>query len=227
MANINLESIWDNIFLNQAWGQYPGEELIRFIARNFYSERNRSAVRILEIGCGPGANLWFLCREGFSFVGVDISASAIDLATRRLDKEFPNWNASSTLYVGNTELLPLEQNSVDAVIDNECVYCNSFNSAKRIYEEAFRVLKPRGKLFVRTFANGSWGDGTGQKLQDGRWECDTGPLAGKGPSRFTHNREIQELLETFRVSNIELLTRTQGNMSSEIKEWIITAEKPG
>ena len=28
---------WDKIFSTAEWGKYPGEELIRFIARNFFS----------------------------------------------------------------------------------------------------------------------------------------------------------------------------------------------
>jgi hypothetical protein len=28
---------WDKIFSTAEWGKYPGEELIRFIARNFYA----------------------------------------------------------------------------------------------------------------------------------------------------------------------------------------------
>ena len=60
--------VW-KVFVGQTWGKYPGEDLIRFIARNFYSRQIRRDTRILEVGCGPGANLWFLAREGFSFAG--------------------------------------------------------------------------------------------------------------------------------------------------------------
>ena len=62
---------WDKIFSTQEWGKYPGEELIRFIARNFYAAPNRKDIRILEVGCGTGANLWFLAKEGFNAFGID------------------------------------------------------------------------------------------------------------------------------------------------------------
>lgn len=67
------KDIWDMVFSNQEWGKYPSEDLIRFIARNFYKVENRKNVKILELGCGPGANIWYLAREGFSFCGVDCS----------------------------------------------------------------------------------------------------------------------------------------------------------
>ena len=49
--------------------------------------------------------------------------------------------------------------SFDAVIDNECIYCADYETAKDIYNEAWRVTKYNGKLYSRTFASGSWGDG--------------------------------------------------------------------
>ena len=56
---------WNRIFAERRWGQYPSEELVRFIARTFPDAEQRRESRALEVGCGPGANLWYLAREGF------------------------------------------------------------------------------------------------------------------------------------------------------------------
>src|SRR5664280_2125454 len=82
----NLQK-WDKLFGARAWGQYPSEELIRFVARNFFKVSDRRAVRILEIGCGPGANIWFMAREGYSASAIDGSATAIKQLTARLVRE--------------------------------------------------------------------------------------------------------------------------------------------
>ncbi|EAL1485109.1 SAM-dependent methyltransferase, partial [Campylobacter coli] len=47
-------TFWENIFSNKEWGKYPSENLIRFIARNFYNVKNRNEIRILELGLGTG-----------------------------------------------------------------------------------------------------------------------------------------------------------------------------
>lgn len=47
------DPVWEDIFLKHSWGKYPAEDLIRFIARNFYSVPSRSEINILEVGCGP------------------------------------------------------------------------------------------------------------------------------------------------------------------------------
>src|SRR5258706_7684234 len=78
---------WDNVFTVNRWGRYPPEELVRFVARNFYQASDRSAVRLLEVGCGPAANLWYIAREGFSAYGLDGSAVALEKAKLRLNEE--------------------------------------------------------------------------------------------------------------------------------------------
>ena len=66
-----INNEWEEIFKTQGWGKYPPEELIRFIARKYSHEPNRKSIKILEIGCGPGANIWYLAREGFTVYGID------------------------------------------------------------------------------------------------------------------------------------------------------------
>lgn len=224
-TTMSWDPIWEEVFRSQAWGKYPGEELIRFVARNFYRAPDRSAVKLLELGCGPGANLWFCAREGFATYGIDGSASAIEQARGRLDAEVPGWQGE--VRVGDFCAVPYADASFDAVIDNEAVYCNSFDASHAIYAEAARVLKPGGKLFVRTFATGMVGDETGESLGYRAWRVAEGPLLGKGFARFTAESDIADLLSpTLRVSSVDLLTWTVGSQAQTVREWIIIAEKP-
>ena len=217
--------IWDSIFSSKEWGRYPSEDLIRFIARNFYKAEKRSSIKILELGCGPGANIWYLAREGFSFCGVDCSITAIEQACLRLDKEFPNWRQYGELIVGDVHNLPYNSESFDAVIDNECIYCADYETAKDIYNEAWRVTKYNGKLYSRTFASGSWGDSCGEHTGYNRWICTEGPLTGKGQSKFTSLEDIFELVKNYNVDSIEKITRTENNMKNTVSEFLVLCSK--
>lgn len=220
---MSWDPVWEEVFITQSWGKYPGEDLIRFIARNFYKSPDRREIKILEVGCGPGANLWYMAREGFSVYGVDGSETAIAQAKERLDREAPNWQGE--LLVGDISRLPYSDSFFDAAVDNEAICCNSYENSKIIYKELARVMKKNGKLFSRTFARGCWGDGTGKDVGLNAWIVDEGPLYKKGIVRFTDYSEIADLLEDFKVNEIELLTRTMEDRKHEVREWVIVSEK--
>lgn len=219
------DGVWDEVFRERPWGKYPGEELIRFVAGAFYSAADRGAVKLLEVGCGPGANLWYMAREGFQVYGVDGSEHAVTLAKRRLDEECAGWRGE--VRCGDVVNLPYAEGSFDGVIDNAAICCNPFDDAVRIYAEMARVLKPGGRLFSRTFATGSWGDGSGTRLGHNAYLVDEGPTLGMGCTRFTALEEIEVLLgETLELESVERLSRTLDRREHEIKEWIIRANKP-
>ena len=43
--------------------------------------------RVLDVGCGTGTNSIWLARQGFEVVGLDISAEAIGIASRRAEEQ--------------------------------------------------------------------------------------------------------------------------------------------
>ncbi|MGN7762048.1 class I SAM-dependent methyltransferase [Paenibacillus sp. 22594] len=217
------DQTWENIFKTREWGKYPSEDLIRFIARNFYGAPNRRAIKILEVGCGVGANLWYVAREGFSVFGIDGSATAIDKARARLNNEVPGW--AGELGVGDIVSIPYESCTFDAVIDSEAIYANSYENSVMIYNEIHRVLKQNGIIFSRAFATGCWGDGTGQCVGNNTWIANEGPLKDKGMSRFSTKEDMEELMKIFGELEIERLERTYNNQNEKVIEWIVTGMK--
>jgi SAM-dependent methyltransferase len=225
---VTWDPVWEEIFKIQSWGRYPGEDVIRFVARNFFASPDRASVRFLEVGFGTGTNLWFLAREGFSANGIEGSTGAEAIARERLDKECPGWSVAprnGELLVGDMMKLHWPDATFDALIDSEAVYCNDFEESCRIYREMHRVTKPGGKLFVRTFATGCWGDGIGTAVGIRRYIADAGPMAGKGPSRFTAEDELAELLGPWKINEVNLITRSLDAQRHVIREWVVEAEK--
>jgi SAM-dependent methyltransferase len=220
---MSWDPVWEDIFKRQPWGKYPCVDLIRFVARNFYQAQDRKIVRLLEVGCGPGANLWFIAREGFSVYGIDGSDTAIREARRRLDSECPGWTGE--LITSDIGKLPYPDGFFDGVIDVEAIYSNPYQYAQGVYSELARVTRTGGKIFTLTFAVGSWGDGTGENVGHNAWLASEGPLAAKGFSRFTALAEIEDLVAGFQVEEVELSTRSMDNRRHEVKEWAITGVK--
>ncbi|PWW37448.1 MULTISPECIES: class I SAM-dependent methyltransferase [Paenibacillus] len=217
------DQAWEEVFKSQEWGKYPSEDLIRFVARNFYRFEDRKEIKVLEVGCGTGSNLWYVSREGFSVYGIDGSKTAIEKAKKRLDSEFSKW--SGELLVGDITSLPYEDEEFDAVIDNEAIYANSYENSITIYNEIYRVLKKGGKLYSRTFATGSWGDGTGEKVGYNTWLPIVGPSKDKGITRFSSKNDVEEFMRNFNIEEMEKVSRSYNNLHDNVIEWIVTASK--
>jgi SAM-dependent methyltransferase len=214
------DAVWESIFSSRPWGQYPAEVLIRFMARNFYN-LNRSEIKVLELGCGPGANLWYLAREGFTVYGVDGSPTAINLCLDRLNSETPGWQGEVVL--SDVTHLPFQDDFFHVVIDNQCVSCLKWEEAIKTYKEAGRVLRPKGRIFIRTFADGCVGEGTGQSMGQFSWQCAEGPLKDKGLVRFSAKDHLSQLLSPtdFQLVSVEQIHWSLDNMQAWVKEWIL------
>jgi SAM-dependent methyltransferase len=218
---------WDDIFKNNEWGRYPPEELVRFVSRNFGNSRDKSNIKILEIGSGTGANLWYMAREGFNVSGIDGSRVGV----KRADKILKENGLKAKIVVSDAVSLPFDDGVFDCVIDNECIYANSYKDSLKIMEETYRVLRDNGKFYSRTFMTGTYGDGNGKKLKGEKntyLEIHEGALRkGYGIIRFTQEKEIPKLYGKFKIESVDYIIKSAKNRQYEIKEWIIICSKPG
>lgn len=219
------DPIWDSIFSSRAWGRYPAEELIRFVMRESSRFRDKGAIKALELGCGPGANLCFLANEGIRFDAIDGSSSAVAQAKMRLDSESPGWKGR--IEVGNFCVMPSDFNEYDFVLDSEAIYCNDFEESKSLISDIFEKLVPGGAFWSRTFAPGTWGVESGKLIGRDYWIANEGPMVNKGQTRLTRLESLPELYGAgWDTINVGEITRHDGNPDQIIRELIIVARKP-
>jgi SAM-dependent methyltransferase len=215
---MSWDPVWEEVYRSRAWGQYPGEDVVRFVAGNFYPAKDRAQVRLLEVGSGAGANLWFMAREGFCVHGVEGSETAVRLSRQRLDSECPDWQSvGGRVQVGDMARLPYPDAYFDAVLDVVAACYSSFDKARQIYSELARVSKPGARLFSRTFARGCWGDGTGRQVDQDMWLCSEGHLKGFGATRFTDEAAVPDLLQGWQVDRVERASLTEEGGRHELK----------
>lgn len=215
------KNVWDDIFANKEWGRYPGEDLVRFIAKNFPTKRGQTAI--LEVGCGPGCNICYLAKEGFNVYGIDVSMVAIDQARQRLHDS----NLRADLRIGDISKISLPSNRFNAVIDIECVYINDIKKSHKILNEIKRVLQPGGLFYSRSFSAGMYVGNTRKNCGHLEYsDISDGPLANCGYVRLMTGKEIVELYgRHFEILSIDKMDYTTENGMNRIIEWVIVSKK--
>lgn len=218
---------WDHVFASRNWGRYPPEELVRFVARTFRGPAQRQGLRVLEVGCGPGANLWYLAREGFEIAGIDGSAHAIEQARERLrDEGLSRAAPPFDLRVGNFATLPWPDDLFDLVIDIEAISANSVPVIRSVVPEILRVLKPGGWFFSKMFGPKTSGILSGSLIDPQTSENPSeGALAGVGVIHAFAEDEIRRELADFTDLKLDWVHRSDGNGGLEVFEWLVQARK--
>lgn len=209
---------------------YPNEELLRFIGSTFgnvkFSERKN--IKVLEIGCGTGPNLWMISKEGFSTYGLDFSKNGLELCAKTLEK----WGETAKLTHGNMTKLPYNNNTFDVVFDIVSMQHLTYTDHIKAYSEIFRVLKPNGIFFSKHFGNDSYTYKYGKGKLIDKFTIDNAnnilaPLSNVGISCFPTDSAIEDLLykSKFRKVNIEDLYITYYDRNIKMQFLIITATK--
>lgn len=102
----------------------------------------RTKPRLLDAGCGTGANLEFLQQYGVPF--------GLELLTRGI--QFGHARGVRRLMQGSVTHLPFADESMDVVLSFDVLYCLEAPAEHAAIREMFRVLRHGGSVVINVAA---------------------------------------------------------------------------
>ncbi|ATZ61208.2 MAG: putative methyltransferase YcgJ [candidate division WS2 bacterium] len=123
---------------------------LRKMICQYFSEEAKKGMKVLEVGCGAGTNIWmfndlFYDAKGIEFYGMDISLKAIK-AAKEYEVEMESKNCFFT--VGDAERLGYKDDSFDIVVCTEVL--EHLPNPNETLKEIHRVLKLGGVAIITT-----------------------------------------------------------------------------
>ena len=223
-------NVWEQLHSSRSWGRYPNKELVRFIGKKFFHlpKEERKNIKVLEIGFGQGANIWFLLKEGFDVYGIDISPSAKSRMKNYLEEmNILTSDFDTRFIVEDMRNLSINMD-FDIIIDSASIFYATYKEHFLIYENVFKHLKKSGLFWSFHILKNSWGYGAGDIIDKDTFNnVNEGPLSNQGTIYFADMCDLIKMLEEvgFSIEEKEMLTRTYENMSKQLSFAIITARK--
>jgi SAM-dependent methyltransferase len=99
--------------------------------------------KILEVGCGTGADLLQFAKHGALATGVDLTTKHVELARIRVGK-------LAVVHKADARHLPFENESFDYVYSHGVLH--HCDEPEQVVREIFRVLRPGGRFNVHVYA---------------------------------------------------------------------------
>ncbi len=221
-------TFWEDKIYGQGkhFNKYPYDMIVSFVFNHYPRDKEREKIKILEVGCGAGNNLWFAAKENFQVTGIDSSKSAIEFSRNRFKEE----KLQGTFLQGDFSNLPFSDNHFDLVIDRAAITCCGWEEIEIILGEIYRVLAPSGKFLFNVYSDQHSSYSSGEFHPDGtKINMTEGTLKGIQHIYFFDQRAI---LKLFPSSRWNMLSCQHHEISEMLKpassfhaEWTVILEK--
>lgn len=216
---------------NQAWeeiyaggrqlNRYPFSEIVSF----FFRHRNALPAEdasALDVGCGSGVHSGFLADQGCRVLGIDFSASAVEVARQTHPQE------SITFEVADFEGFESGNQRFDVVIDRCATTHSSVPIARTFYQNLQDSIRPGARLFWQGFAWDNSGRAMGRDNGDGSWSDFTGGVfAPLGRTAFFKEGDLADVFLGYRMLALRHVSDRDVLSGYNHSSWIVEAEYVG
>lgn len=225
---------WEKIYQTGAHNSvWPWSDVVSLTNR-YFRGGDKSSLRVLELGCGAGANIPFFSAIGMKYCGIEGSMTMVQELKKRYliphntDECFPS--LVDVRRGDFTEAIPFD-GEFDLVVDRGSVTCNSTADIRKAIALAYEKLRKGGYYFGLSWISTKYGvfsDATEQCsiIDDHTRVFHSGYFEGLGNVHFSDADHIRELFHQMTI--IELYEKTSVYTvpaGKTVASWNFVAQK--
>lgn len=223
---MGFSSEWEQRYAeNTHLSIWPWSDVISLVHRHCRPIITTGGGRVLELGCGAGANISFFRAIGLDYHAVEGSLTIV----QKLRQRFPD--LAEKIVVGDFTLEQPFRGEFDLVIDRGALTHNNMLSIGGALKKAFDALK-LGGIFIGSdwFSTNHIEFSRGEQIDDDytRTNYTEGPFSGVGKTHFSDESHLRIFFAHFEIVLIEekLYRRREPRDDYQTAGWNIVARKP-
>ena len=217
-----FSSEWDERYQeNTHMSIWPWSTLVSFVMR--YSNPNVAGFRVLELGCGAGANIPFFANLGIDYYAVEGSESIVT----RLHSKFPQ--LKDNIVCGDfTQTLP--EMEFHLIVDRGSLTCNDTLAIRRCLRMCHNRLNSNGMYIgIDWYSTDSDAYREGEQAEDHytRTNFTDGSLANTGRVHFSSKEHLLELFTDYEIVVLthQTITEEIPGSGNSFAVWNFVAKK--
>ncbi|OLP15648.1 hypothetical protein BST81_25180 [Leptolyngbya sp. 'hensonii'] len=220
---MNFSQDWDQRYrANTHLSIWPWSDLVSYVMR--YARPQSSDFRVLELGCGAGANIPFFNKLGVQYYAIEGSPHIVE----QLQTTYPDLH--SRIVAGDFTLdLPFD-GTFDLVVDRSALTFNTTTAIQQSLGQVYAKLKPGGAFIgIDWYSTQAAEYQRGEPTEDPytRTHYTEGPFAHTGRVHFSDKPHLLNLFHQFEITILEhkLLQREIPQDGFSLATWNLVAKK--
>jgi len=213
---MSFSNEWNTIYAkNEQISIWPWSELVSTVMRLGLP----STSRVLELGCGPGANIPFFKHLGMDYHAIEGS----DVIVKQLHDRFPEY--ASTIKCGDfTKGFPFE-GEFDLIIDRASVTHNDTQNIKALIADAKQQLNPGGfYIGIDWFSTKHSDFMSGEEVDNfTRANC-SGQFENCGMVHFSNKDHLEDLFKDFKIKSMTHKVVSEADDSHQVASWNVVCQ---